>query len=827
MSIVTFTTDFGTVDGYVGAMKGVVLSLAQDATTVDITHDIPRHDIAAGAFALAQAAPLFPPGTVHVAVVDPGVGGRGPTSWSRRAAPIFVGPDNGLLALAARGPRVAHGIERPEFRREPVSPTFHGRDVFAQTAGLLAAGHAAARGRPAAAGHPGAVCPRPADSARRRGSAAVVVHVDAFGNLITSLARRLARAGQLAGAGALAGRAAARSARPDGPTRTCEPGELVAYVGSAGLIEIAVREGSAAAVTGLARGATTCGWKGDAMSADCPARPSWRSGSRSLGGCTVGDGDGRGRRAPCTSRAARGERRLRLRRPAPLLTTCGRISSPASRSRTSKKTATRNRIVIRLQDSGKSIEPNDLPAVRHRQQLPGRPCLRGMGAARPRRSAPSATGRPDRPGPACASGPTCRSGPRWPCARPVPTRPLVGTARDGDGARIDPVVPLPPDSGAPGSSLSEFGSATAARRCCPTSRSSSTNGSPAESFHVDLIDDRVIEAERRREPPPDAGPDRRARRQLRLRARARAGRPDLSVTAGRARSPSTQPAPRAPCPSTRCCRRSWQALRASRALVVEAPPGAGKTTRVPLALLEAGLAEEGEVLVLQPRRLPARLVAEHIAAELGERARAERWATPCASRTSRGPRTRLRFITEGLLTRRLLADPTLAGRGRGGAGRVPRAPPRHRPGAGAAAPGCSARRPGAAPAGHVRHARGRAGARVPGRLPGRALRRAACFPIEIEHLRRRRRAARWPTRWRARSGALPARGDADGDVLVFLPGAGEIRRCGRGAGADRRAATICWCCRCTAICRRTSRPARSSPPPAARSSSRPTWPRPR
>ena len=189
MSIVTFTTDFGTVDGYVGAMKGVVLSLAQDAVTVDITHDIPRHDIAAGAFALAQAAPLFPPGTVHVAVVDPGVGGERADIVVEAGGSYFVGPDNGLLALAARGPRVAHRIEKPEFRRQPVSPTFHGRDVFAQTAGLLARGtHPREAGPllPAIEELASLLADQDNDDPSSDAGAAVIVHIDAFGNLITS-----------------------------------------------------------------------------------------------------------------------------------------------------------------------------------------------------------------------------------------------------------------------------------------------------------------------------------------------------------------------------------------------------------------------------------------------------------------------------------------------------------------------------------------------------------------------------------------------------------------------------------------------------------------
>ena len=103
MPIVTFTTDFGAHDGYVGALKGVVLSIAPQATLVDIAHGVPARDVAAGAVALAQAAPLFPPGTIHVVVVDPGVGGARADLVVAAGDSFYVGPDNGVLSLAARG----------------------------------------------------------------------------------------------------------------------------------------------------------------------------------------------------------------------------------------------------------------------------------------------------------------------------------------------------------------------------------------------------------------------------------------------------------------------------------------------------------------------------------------------------------------------------------------------------------------------------------------------------------------------------------------------------------------------------------------------------
>src|SRR5439155_8287848 len=171
---------------YAGAMKGVVLSLAPDAVLVDISHDVPARDVQAGAFALAQAAPLFPPGTIHVAVVDPGVGGARADLVVAAGGAFFVGPDNGLLALAAPAPRRAWRIENPAYRRAPVSPTFHGRDVFAPTAGRLAAGWLAVDAGPAVddiAGLPGGGLSTGPLGAGAEGE---IVHIDSFGNLFTS-----------------------------------------------------------------------------------------------------------------------------------------------------------------------------------------------------------------------------------------------------------------------------------------------------------------------------------------------------------------------------------------------------------------------------------------------------------------------------------------------------------------------------------------------------------------------------------------------------------------------------------------------------------------
>ena len=251
MSIVTFTTDFGFSDGYVGAMKGVVLSLSPTATLVDITHGIGAQDVVGGAMALAQAAPLFPPGTIHVAVVDPGVGGQRADVAVEAGGFFFVGPDNGLLSLAAPPPRRVHRIEAASFRREPISPTFHGRDVFAPTAGRLAAGAPVSSAGPPL---PALVELEP-PLVRRLGDRVegTVTHVDSFGNLITSLAAAVvppeARVELLGSEGTF---------KPAFGTTFADvaPGSLVAYIGSSGYLEIGLRDGAAAELTGAARGST-------------------------------------------------------------------------------------------------------------------------------------------------------------------------------------------------------------------------------------------------------------------------------------------------------------------------------------------------------------------------------------------------------------------------------------------------------------------------------------------------------------------------------------------------------------------------------------------
>lgn len=253
--IVTLLTDFGTADGYVGAMKGSVLAIAPNARLVDVSHEVGPGDVRGGALALEAAAATFPPGTVHVAVVDPGVG------TSRRAVAVatehavFVGPDNGLLALAARDARAVVVLDRVRWHRRPVSATFHGRDVFAPAAARLTAGVPLRE-----LGSPGGslrALDLPVVERSHRGFKGHVVHIDRFGNLITNLTvdhlAALERRGDAPAGMTIRRRRPLPILRTYGDARA---GSLLALVGSSGRVEIAVRDGSAAAALGVRRPGT-------------------------------------------------------------------------------------------------------------------------------------------------------------------------------------------------------------------------------------------------------------------------------------------------------------------------------------------------------------------------------------------------------------------------------------------------------------------------------------------------------------------------------------------------------------------------------------------
>ena len=246
MALITLTTDFGTADPWVGIMKGVIADRAPGVAVIDVTHGIPPQDVLAGALVLRHAVPYFPPGTVHVAVVDPGVG------TSRRALcvvterELLVGPDNGLLSLAAAGARHIIELTEERFFLSPRSVTFHGRDVFAPVAAALATGTV-----------PGALGPAVSDMERldiplvaavSGGLRGQVIYVDRFGNLTTNIAEEALAAFSRSDVSiSIAGARLCGVAVSYGAVAR---GRAVAVVNSWGLLEIAVRDGSASAVLG-------------------------------------------------------------------------------------------------------------------------------------------------------------------------------------------------------------------------------------------------------------------------------------------------------------------------------------------------------------------------------------------------------------------------------------------------------------------------------------------------------------------------------------------------------------------------------------------------
>ena len=239
-TLITLLTDFGTADGYVGEMKGVLLSQAPLATIVDLTHEIAPQDVDGGRLALARIWRRFPAGTVHLAVVGPGVGTARRGLAVSSEGQFLVGPDNGLLspALIVAGSR-AVALPIPA----QASATFHGRDVFAPAAAALATG-ATVESLGAVVEDP-VIRRTPVPQRQPDGSiVGEVISIDRFGNAITNLVGHL---GGTVAVGAIT--LALVHAYGD-----VESGAPMALVGSTGLIEIAVRDGHGAAHLGLARG---------------------------------------------------------------------------------------------------------------------------------------------------------------------------------------------------------------------------------------------------------------------------------------------------------------------------------------------------------------------------------------------------------------------------------------------------------------------------------------------------------------------------------------------------------------------------------------------
>ncbi|HSR10840.1 MAG TPA: SAM-dependent chlorinase/fluorinase [Thermodesulfobacteriota bacterium] len=250
-SIITLTTDFGTAGEYTGAMKGVILGINPAARIVDITHEIEPQNILQASWVAAKACPYFPPGTIHVVVVDPGVGTdrRGILVETKRG--FFVGPDNGVFTPLLQKDARLYELTRTKFFLPEISSTFHGRDIFAPVAGHLSRGVAPRSFGRKAADPVRLDWPRPAFS---RGTlTGQVLWADNFGNLITNIRRE--DCGEEAEARALEVRA--RRWKMQGISRTyaeAQPGRPVALFGSGGTLEISVNRGNASVELGLGPG---------------------------------------------------------------------------------------------------------------------------------------------------------------------------------------------------------------------------------------------------------------------------------------------------------------------------------------------------------------------------------------------------------------------------------------------------------------------------------------------------------------------------------------------------------------------------------------------
>jgi S-adenosylmethionine hydrolase len=249
--MITLTSDFGLKDPYVAEMKGVILSINPEATIVDVSHGVEKFDIRMGAFILASAAPYFPKGTVHIAVVDPGVG------TARRAIVVvtkrcfFVGPDNGVLMLAAQNQDIdqVHELANSKLMLPQVSCTFHGRDIFAPAAAYLDLGV-----EPSGFGTAitDAVTPDFTGVKRKNGILiGEVLHVDSFGNVITNISQKDLPQAKTFNVTLLKHSLNLSISKTYADAKSKQP---LALIGSHGFLEIALNQASAAEKFNLAAG---------------------------------------------------------------------------------------------------------------------------------------------------------------------------------------------------------------------------------------------------------------------------------------------------------------------------------------------------------------------------------------------------------------------------------------------------------------------------------------------------------------------------------------------------------------------------------------------
>lgn len=244
--IITLTTDFGLVDPYVAEMKAVILKINPNARIVDISHQIERFNIRMGAYVLAAASAYFPKGTIHVAVIDPGVGTKRKSIIIEAKNGFFIGPDNGVLALAAKSQGIRHVYEiaNPRFMLPRISATFHGRDIFAPAAAFLSKGISPSKFGPEIRNF---IVPKFA-KAVRKGDAFVgeVIHVNGFGNIITNFTAKHLRALNVKTAVCIKFENTELTLKLCKAYAEAEPQKPLAIIGSHNFLEISVNMGNAA-----------------------------------------------------------------------------------------------------------------------------------------------------------------------------------------------------------------------------------------------------------------------------------------------------------------------------------------------------------------------------------------------------------------------------------------------------------------------------------------------------------------------------------------------------------------------------------------------------
>jgi S-adenosylmethionine hydrolase len=258
MTLIGVLSDFGLRDSYVAQMKAVILTICPSATIVDISHEVEKFNIQQGMFVLASAVPRFPEGSIFLAVVDPGVGGaRRPLLFMTQKSKL-VGPDNGLLALAAEKEGIvnAYHLTESQYFADSISPTFEGRDVFAHVAGHLANGISPSMMGPEIHDYVRSGFSSPKiEKSEIRG---VVVHVDSFGNVVTNIDARLMERQKMAFGSDIRLRIGigVREITYCKTYSDVGPGELLATIGGHGFLELAVNKGSAARLIALDAGDT-------------------------------------------------------------------------------------------------------------------------------------------------------------------------------------------------------------------------------------------------------------------------------------------------------------------------------------------------------------------------------------------------------------------------------------------------------------------------------------------------------------------------------------------------------------------------------------------